>query len=168
MYYLIYNKKNDRFYGWTDSKELLKIFIKINKNKYTYIKTKTLLEPEMSKYDLYINNYQLDAYFQGQTDYDRYPLILRSDEFGLLETSIYNSLFYLSLILDKFIPSIKYFRNDKDEKQMMRSSCIILNDRINETISDDEPIYSDIINILDYYEKIGIKEINNVYESCND
>ena len=162
MYYLIYKKKNDKFYGWTDSKELLKLFMKNNKKKYKYIKSKTLLSDDMEKYDIYINNYQLDAYFQGQTDVDRDPLILRMDEFGLLETSMYNSLFHLSLVIDNLLMLTKYFRNDKDEKHMMNLSYIMTNNNINELLSDDEPVYSDVINIIDYYENIGIKEIETV------
>lgn len=167
MYYLIYKKKDDTFYSWTDSKELLKIFMKINKDKYCYIKTKSLLKPGMENYELQINDYQLDAYFQGQTNMNEDPLLLRMDEFGLLETSMYNSLYYLSTVLYELSSSIKYFKNNKDDKQMMRTVCSILSDTINETINDDEIVYSDIIDIIKFYKKIGINDIDTLNKNSH-
>lgn len=156
-YYLIYRNKDDTFYAWTDSKELLELFMRMNSKKYHYIKTDTLLELGMEKYEIQVNDYQLDAFFQGQNGQDKYPLILRTDEFGLLETSMYNTLYYLNNMINGLSSYVKYFRENKTDRKMMESVCNIISSDINEVISDDEPVYGDIIKISKYYKEIGIR-----------
>lgn len=144
--YVVY--RNDMsFYGWTDDKLTMKQFKKFHGRSFKY----KIIHKEIdaNDYNPVLDEYRIDAMFEGQVET---PLLLRNIDFAMLESSMNQDLLFLSRCIDELISHISLFRMDKLDKKMMISILRLISQDSLEVASDDEPVYSDIINILEYYK----------------
>lgn len=168
-YYVVYEKKNNKFYGWTDDKNIITVFMKLNGKAYYYNKFNKLMPEElMSRYDLLLENYRIDEFYKGQTDPNETPLVLRREDFSLLEASMINTMMFILRCVNELFDHISYIKIKKEDKKMMRILLSSLSSDLLESINDDhEPNYGEILNISKFYEKVGKLDIDAMLDEID-
>ena len=149
-FYLIYKKKNNKFYAWTDDDKTILQFMKYNDDNYYCIITDNLPDDSIEEHELY--DYYLEQYFLSSDDHP--PLILRTDEFALFETLLQESIMKLYHSSAFILLCVNSYRISNDEKRIMKYALCEVNSDVTEVINDDEPVYEDVIDISTFYRHV--------------
>lgn len=150
--YIIY--KNDKFVGYTESKDVLDKFLKLRGKKYTYekidksdIDSKILASNTFEQYEL--------VYYQGYRLVNELPVFYY--ELLKIDENLNNMLTLTYKNIRNLLHDIDYIRIKKRERDTIKGSILYIQNQIKYHIDTDEPVYDeniDIVKFLDYISSL--------------